>query len=66
MCGPIKCFWLEDDKGRVYGNARIFKHGCVPKLYSSKEMRERLFLNDPRHKFKRDWIIKEGELNEIH
>lgn len=59
----MKVYWIEDEEGLVYGNARYFKRGCVPKLYGSRKKIEDIFGNDSRYKWtSRTIIIKEGTL----
>lgn len=36
----MKVYWIENDKGERYGNARIFTSTGVPKLYGKRKLTE--------------------------
>ena len=37
----MKVYWLEDDRGYKYGNARLFTNTGPPKLYGTRKQAER-------------------------
>lgn len=66
----IKVYWVEDDIGRMYVNARYFAHKGMPKLYTSPEIVHRSIgkygirlENGKMIKF--EFVIKEGKLMEV-
>lgn len=62
-------YWIENDSGERYGNARYFTATGVPKLYGTRKRAEEIVRTSLAWRTRTHgdtFTVVEGELNESH